>query len=371
MNFLVFLKFSSRGSFPYLLLVLAFLISCVGFMMLYSAAGQSFQPWALRQFVRFLVGVGFLVLIARIDIRFWLGQSFFLYIVCFLLLLFVEILGFVGMGARRWVDLYIFQIQPSELMKIVLVLALAAYFHQLGEIKPTLRHLSIPALLIFLPAFLVLRQPDLGTAVILLLTGASVLLAGGVSLWVFSSIGGALMAALPFLWSQLKVYQKKRILIFLNPDQDPLGAGYHILQSKIAIGSGGVYGKGFARGTQSHLNFLPEKQTDFIFTMLCEEWGMIGALGLIALYSLLILKCYLMALEAKYIFNRLLCLGVASILFLHVFINMAMVIGILPVVGVPLPLMSYGGTSMLTVMIGLGLVAGAYGQSEVRLTNRF
>lgn len=369
MSLLAFLHIRPKGGLPKDILFFLTLIASVGFLMLYSAAGCHLMPWALKQIIRFLFGLGILWLISAIDIRFWLSQAFVIYGGCLGLLAIVELLGFVGMGARRWVDLYLFQIQPSELMKISLVLALAAYFHRLEEARPKIQHLFIPTLLILAPSLLVLRQPDLGTAMILLLVGSTLFYVAGTRLWVFASVGVLVGSLCPILWTYLKAYQKKRILIFLDPDQDPLGAGYHILQSKIAIGSGGLWGKGFSKGSQSHLNFLPEKQTDFIFTMLCEEWGLVGGFLVISLYIALLIKCYQIAIEARYIFTRLMVAGISSVLFFHVFINMGMVMGALPVVGVPLPFMSYGGTSMLTLMIGFGLMSAAQNQKETRLSS--
>lgn len=366
-----FIRLQTKGTFPPDLIVLVTLISSVGFVMLYSAAGGHWMPWALKQILRFIFGLGIFWIFSVVDTRFWLAQAFNLYGICLALLFGVELLGFVGMGARRWVDLYVFQLQPSELMKIALLLALAAYFHPLSHGPIKLRHLWVPALLVLIPAVLVLKQPDLGTAVILLLIGGMMAFLAGVRLWVFGSLFLVLAGVCPFFWTYLKPYQQKRILTFLDPSQDPLGSGYHILQSKIAIGSGGFWGKGFGHGTQSYLNFLPEKQTDFIFTMLCEEWGFLGAICLIVLYGLLLLRCVSVGSEAKYAFNRLLTLGVASMLFCHVFINMGMVMGILPVVGVPLPLMSYGGTSLLTLMMGFGLVASVSRQQGTRLPGAF
>ena len=353
---------------PWDMLGLLVLLSCVGFLLLYSAAGRQVMPWMLKQTLRLGVGMGFLWLVGSIDIRFWLSQAPLLYGGCFCLLILVELLGFVGMGARRWVDCYLFQIQPSELMKLALVLALASFFHHLETQEPRLKQLLLPGLVVLAPAILVLRQPDLGTALILLMTGGILFYGAGVPLRFFAATGGLLAALCPLLWKGLKTYQQKRILIFLDPESDPRGAGYHILQSKIAIGSGGLWGKGLHQGSQSYLNFLPEKQTDFIFTLLCEEWGLAGGLALISLYILLILRCYQLALRVKYVFSRLLITGIASILFLHVCINIAMVMGVLPVVGVPLPLLSYGGTSMLTILIGFGLVVGAYSQRDTRLS---
>ena len=255
------------------------------------------------------------------------------------------------MGARRWVDLGLFQLQPSEVMKIAMVLALARFYHglPLEEVGRT-RWLIVPVVLILVPVTLVMRQPDLGTAVLLLATATAMLLLAGVRLWKFAVAGGAVLAAIPLAWRfMLHGYQKDRVLTYLNPERDPLGAGYHIMQSKIALGSGGLFGKGFMQGTQSHLSFLPERQTDFIFTMLAEEFGLVGCLVLLGLYVLVIAYGYAIAVRSSSQFGRLLAAGVISTFFLYVFINMAMVMGLIPVVGVPLPLVSYGGTSMMSI----------------------
>ncbi len=242
-------------------------------------------------------------------------------------------------------------------MKVALVLALARYFHGVGadEIgKPW--KLIVPLTMVSAPAALVLKQPDLGTALMLLASSGVVFFAAGVRLWMFAVVAGAGMAAAPVAWQFLHDYQRQRVLTFLDPATDPLGSGYHILQSKIALGSGGVFGKGFLQGTQSHLNFLPEKQTDFIFTMFAEEMGMVGAVVLLLLYALVLAYCFTVALGARNQFGRLLVIGLAMTFFLYVFINMAMVMGLIPVVGVPLPLISYGGTAAVTIMIGFGLI---------------
>ncbi|MGL4426998.1 MAG: rod shape-determining protein RodA [Alphaproteobacteria bacterium] len=358
------------GLLPWWLLLMITLVACFGFLLLYSAAGGNWTPWTLKQMIRFGFGATFMLGISLVDVRFWMGQAYFFYGACLVLLVCVEAMGFVGMGAQRWVDLYIFQLQPSELMKIALVLALARYFHGLGERNiPLLRNIWTPALLIAVPSLLVLRQPDLGTAGILILVGLVLCFAAGFRLWIFIAGGGACAAAFPILWSLLRDYQKKRIFIFLDPEQDPLGAGYHILQSKIALGSGGLWGKGFMAGTQSHLNFLPEKQTDFIFTMLGEEMGMMGCLALLALYASILILSYRITLRSRFIFTHLLALGVTSVFFFHAFINMAMVMGLLPVVGVPLPLMSYGGTSMLTLLIGFGFLFCVEIHHHTRISN--
>ncbi len=337
------------------------LISTIGFAMLYSAANGDFSPWAARQMVRFGVGVILMLVIAVIDIKFWLKVAYGLYAISFALLATVEVMGSIGMGAQRWLDLAVIQLQPSETMKIALVLALARYFHGLeADDAGRLRYLIMPLLLIAAPIALVLRQPDLGTAGVLGLLGVVMLWLAGARVWQFMVVGGAAIAAVPVGWQFLHGYQKQRLLTFLNPEIDPLGAGYHIMQSKIALGSGGMFGKGFLAGTQSHLNFLPEKQTDFIFTMLAEEFGLVGGTGLVALYALLIGYCIFIAFHCRSQFARLLAMGLVANFFLYVFINIAMVMGLVPVVGVPLPLVSNGGTALLTVLIGFGLVMSCW-----------
>jgi rod shape determining protein RodA len=339
------------------LIVLLTLIASVGITMQYSAAGGSWEPWAARQALRFAVAIGLLLVIALLDLRLWLRGAYALYAVSLVLLVIVEVAGSIGMGAQRWLDLGIISLQPSEVMKLALVLALARYFHgqPLDQVRRPWR-LIVPALMTLVPVVLVLKQPDLGTAVMLLAAGGSVFFAAGVPLWMFGLVGAAGAAALPVAWNALHDYQRQRVLTFLDPESDPLGSGYHILQSKIALGSGGPFGKGYLEGTQSHLNFLPEKQTDFIFTMLAEEFGLVGSLGLLALYVTLIGYCLAIAMTCKNQFGRLLAFGITTTFFLYVFINMAMVMGLLPVVGVPLPLVSYGGTAIMSLMIGFGLL---------------
>lgn len=363
------LSFSEKCQhFPLNITILIIFITSIGFVMLYSAADGNFTPWTIKQVIRFIAGVLLMIGVSFINIRFWLNQAYIIYAASFFLLACVEILGFVGMGAQRWVDLYVFQLQPSEIMKISLVLALARYFHLQEEEKIyTVKALILPAVLVLLPTLLILRQPDLGTAIILLLVGAILFFAAGVRLWIFGVVMTLCAGILPFLWSLLRPYQKKRIMIFWDPETDPLGAGYHILQSKIALGSGGLYGKGFMAGTQSHLNFLPEKQTDFIFTMFCEEFGFFGGVFLLLLYALILFFSYRIIFRTRYVFTHLLSIGVTTTFFLHVLINVAMVMGLLPVVGVPLPLVSYGGTSLLTLLIGFGLLFSVSIHQEVRL----
>ncbi|MDX1483913.1 MAG: rod shape-determining protein RodA [Alphaproteobacteria bacterium] len=350
-----------------LVLVLT-VIAGVGFAMLYSAGNGSLDPWASRQMIRFGPGLVLMIAIALVDIRIWLRGAYLIYLGALALLVAVEFIGATGMGAQRWISLGPVNVQPSELMKLALIIVLARYFHALPEDAVTrLRYLIWPALLTVLPAVLVLRQPDLGTAMMLLMIGGALFFIAGVRLWTFGAVIGLGLIAIPIAWQFLKGYQKQRILTFLNPESDPLGAGYHILQSKIALGSGGLTGKGFLRGSQAHLNFLPEKQTDFIFTMLAEEFGMAGGIGLLALYALVLVYGYSIALRSQSHFGRLLALGVTAAFFLYVFINIAMVMGLIPVVGVPLPLISYGGTSMLTLLMGFGLVIGVHVHREVVL----
>lgn len=351
-------------SFVFLIILLA----GVGFAMLYSAANASWDPWAYRQMMRFGLGLVMMITIALIDIRYIMRYSYLIYAAVLALLLIVEVRGTIGGGAQRWIALGPFTLQPSELMKIAVVLALARYFHSVDHEdigRPTL--LVVPLLLVMVPLGLILRQPDLGTG-LMMLAGAGVLFfMAGVRAWKFAVCIVAGLAAVPIGWQFLKDYQKNRVLTFLNPERDPLGAGYHIMQSKIAFGSGGVFGKGFLQGTQSHLNFLPEKQTDFIFTMLAEEFGLVGGVALIGLYILALAYMYLVAIRCRHQYGRLVAMGIAMTFFLYVFINIAMVIGIIPVVGAPLPLVSYGGTAMLALMIAFGLLLSVWVHRDVQI----
>ncbi len=339
---------------------IVFIIVCVasiGFAMLYSVAGGSIDPWAKNQFIRFMIGLIALVVIAVIDVRVWMFLAYPFYAAALGLLVIVDVMGSMGKGSQRWLDVGFMNIQPSELMKIALVMALARYYHCLSD-EDTLKLKSLvkPLILIALPVLLVLRQPDLGTTLLIVMGGIALIFAAGVRMWLF--IGGAI-AMIPAAigaWQFLQPYQKQRVLTFLDPESDPLGAGYHIIQSKIALGSGGVYGKGFIQGTQSQLNFLPEKHTDFIFTVIAEELGLIGGLSLLGLYFILLAYAMIVSVSVKSQFGRLLILGMVVTFFLYMFINIAMVMGLLPVVGVPLPLVSYGGSAMLTLLIGFGFI---------------
>jgi rod shape determining protein RodA len=350
---------------------LIFLLLClvgIGAAMLYSAANGSFEPWATRHIMRFGIAFAIMLAVALIDIRRWYSLCYLAYFAVLAMLVGVEFFGQVGMGAQRWIDLKVIQLQPSELMKVALVMALARYFHgrSLEEVRGFTRLLP-PLALILLPVGLVLKQPDLGTALTLLAIGGVMFFVVGVRLWKFALVIAGGLAAIPIGWQFLHDYQQKRVLTFLNPENDPLGAGYHITQSKIALGSGGVFGKGFMQGSQSHLNFLPEKQTDFIFTMLAEEFGMVGGLFLLLIYAGIIVYGFAIALRSRNHFGRVLAMGVSANLFFYVFINTAMVMGLIPVVGVPLPMISYGGTAMVAVMGSIGLLLSVYVHRDIRI----
>ena len=333
------------------------MLAFIGIVVLYSAANGSWNPWAAKQLVRFGVSLGLMLFLALLDVKIYLKYSYVAYFLVLLLLIGVEIGGHIGMGAQRWIDLKLFKLQPSELMKITMVLVLAKYFHSctLNKIQ-SLRGIVAPILMALFPAALIILQPDLGTALMLLFTTMVIFFVVGVQWWKFALVGGSAIAMAPIAWQFLHDYQKDRVLTFLNPERDPLGAGYHIIQSKIALGSGGVFGKGFLNGTQSHLNFLPEKHTDFIFTMLSEEFGMIGAVLVVLLNLVIIAYGYLFAFRITSYYGKLVVIGLNTNYFMYVFINIAMVLGLLPVVGIPLQLISYGGTVRLSVMEIFGII---------------
>ena len=342
------------------LVALLCFLAAIGIGMLYSAGGGSWEPWAMRQVVRFGAALALMLAVALVDFRFWLRHAYLIYFATIALLIGVEVAGATGMGAQRWIDLDVVRLQPSELMKIALILGLARYFHGISvEDVGRPSRLLAPMLMTLVPAFLVLRQPDLGTAVMLVMGGALIFFVVGVRLWKFAALGIVSLGALPVVWSFLRPYQRQRILTFFDPETDPLGAGYHILQAKIALGSGGIFGKGYMQGSQAHLNFLPERQTDFIFTMLAEEFGLVGGLEVLVLFLVLFGYGIAIALRIRNQFGRIVAFGVTMTVSLYVSINIAMVMGLVPVVGAPLPLISYGGTAMLSVMIGYGLLLSA------------
>jgi len=352
-------------------LLLVTIIACAGFAMLYSIAGSSFSPWAGAQMLRFAVGLVILIVVALVDIRVWMGLAYPAYAIALLLLIAVESVGHVGLGAQRWIALGPLQIQPSEMMKITLVLALARYLH--GSTVEDVSHplkLIVPLAMIAIPAALVLHQPNLGTATILVLDGCALLFLAGLSWWwILPTVGGA-AAAVPVVWQFLHDYQKRRVMTFLHPQDDALGAGWNITQAKIAIGSGGFSGKGFLEGTQSRLNFLPEKETDFIFTTLGEEFGFVGSIGLLFLFGAVIFYGIRIAMASRSQFGRLVAMGVTLNFFFYIMINGLMVMGLIPVVGIPMPLVSYGGSAMLTVMFGFGLLMSVHVHRQVEIPQR-
>ena len=356
-------------NWPFLAVVTA--ITLIGVAALYSVAGGTIEPWASRHVVRYCIGLALLLAIALIDIRWWLRAAYPLYALAIVLLMLVPVIGVESGGARRWLGYGEASFQPTELMKIALVLALARYYQWLSPRKVSWPHALLPPLLMIgAPIVLALEQPDLGTAALFGIIGAGLLFLAGVSWVYFVGAFAAVIATLPHIWERLHDYQQERVLTFFDPGRDPLGSGYHILQSKIAIGSGGVSGKGFMQGTQAQLDFLPEKHTDFIFTMFSEEMGFLGGIVLLALYLLALMFIIFMAMRCRGTFARLMAAGVGLCLFAYVFINVAMVTGLLPVVGVPLPLVSYGGTAMLTMMAGFGFVLNAHLNRDVRIDRK-
>ena len=343
-------------------------ISAFGFLMLYSVADGNLEPWSGRQVTRFGVGMGLMLFIALIDIRYWRVLSPVAYLIGLALLIGVKFFGVEVNGSQRWLNLGPLQLQPSELMKISLVMALAHYYSILDRDRVSHPlYMLPPVLLILIPTFLVLKQPDLGTAMLLMMGGALVMFLAGVSWWYWGSI---IVLGVSMIWGVLESkgteyqvlndYQYKRIEIFLDPEKDPKNAGYHITQSKIALGSGGVSGRGFMQGTQSHLSFLPEKHTDFIFATLAEEFGFVGSLSLLALYVLVLLFCFTSMAQNRDRFGALVTGGLAATFFFYWAVNMAMVMGLIPVVGVPLPLVSYGGSAMLVLLLAFGLIQSAH-----------
>ncbi|KPQ05191.1 MAG: rod shape determining protein RodA [Rhodobacteraceae bacterium HLUCCA12] len=349
------------------LVVLLVAVASVGFLMLYSVAGGNPALWVEPQMKRFAVGLAVMLIVGLVPLWFWRSMSGLAYAVSVILLLAVEFFGAIGMGAQRWLELGPIRLQPSELAKISVIMAMAAYYDWL-DVRKTSHPLwvLVAVAIVALPAFLTLRQPDLGTALLILGGGGLMMFFAGVSLWYFGGVlaGGGGLIALVFAsrgteWQLLKDYQFRRIDSFLDPALDPLGAGYHINQAMIALGSGGWSGRGFMQGTQSRLNFLPEKHTDFIFTTLAEEFGFVGGASLLVLYLAVIATCVIAAIKARNRFASLIILGVAGNFFLYFAVNMAMVMGLAPVVGVPLPLVSYGGSAMMVIMLGFGLVQSA------------
>ncbi|MEL6571304.1 MAG: rod shape-determining protein RodA [Pseudomonadota bacterium] len=353
-------------NWPLIMLLVA--VACTGFLMLYSVAGGSSEPWMSRQMERFAAGLIIMIIVAMVPIWFWRNMAGVAYGVALALLIAVEFVGVERNGSQRWLDLGVMDLQPSELMKITMVMLLAAYYDWLPTNKTSRPFwVLVPVAIILLPTYFVLQQPDLGTSLLLMMGGAAVMFVAGVHWAYFATVISAGVGTVVAVfqsrgqsWQILQDYQYRRIETFLDPSQDPLGAGYHITQAQIAFGSGGWTGRGFMQGTQSRLNFLPEKHTDFIFTTLAEEFGFIGAITLLILYVLIVFFCVASAVTNKDRFAALFTLGVAMTFFLFFAVNMAMVTGLAPVVGVPLPLVSYGGSAMLVLMLAFGVVQSAH-----------
>jgi len=340
-------------------------IALMGLVMMASAAGGNFYPFASQQFSRFLFAFVLMLIVASLPMRILLDYAYLIYGACLAVLIGVDIIGHVGMGAQRWIKLGGVNLQPSEFMKLAMILALARYFHRLyPEDIRRLPYLIPPVLMMVIPAILILRQPNLGTALITIGVGGLMCFLSGVQLRYFIGVGLAAVLAAPFAWHFMHDYQRRRVFTFLDPESDPLGAGYNIMQSIIAIGSGGLFGKGYLHGSQSQLDFLPEKQTDFVFTMLTEEFGFLGGMLTLGLFFLLLSAGMVTAMNSRSTFGGLIAGGVTVMFFLHVLINCGMVMGLLPVVGVPLPLMSYGGSNMVAAVLAIGLLLNAYANQQ-------
>tara|TARA_B100000700_G_C15023483_1_gene846954 strand:+ start:1194 stop:2318 length:1125 start_codon:yes stop_codon:yes gene_type:complete len=352
----------------YLLVFIVIIIGAISVFAIHSTEGGEFSYYTKNHLIRLISFFVMFLFLSFVKINFWYQKAYFFYFICLFLLIIVLFFGITSSGSKRWVNLYFLNLQPSELMKISIIVCFARYYHRMQSIDiQSYRFLLIPIILLIIPCYLVITQPDLGTSILIAGSGIVVIWIAGLNIkyFVYSSL--LLLVSFPFIVSILKPYQKSRILTFFNPDRDPMGAGYQIIQSKIAIGSGGLYGKGFLKGTQSYLEFLPEKHTDFIFTLFSEEFGFLGSIVILTLYMLLIYRIIRIGFLNRSFFPRLYCFGFASALFLYVFVNVAMVLGLLPIVGAPLPIMSYGGSSMLSIMLGLSIVMSCkiYNQEQI------
>jgi rod shape determining protein RodA len=352
--------FQKIKNLDYILLICILTLSILSIFIMYSTDGGEFLYHTKSHLTKLVVFFVLMLVISFFNIKFWHMCSYFLYIAIILLLIWVSVYGLKVSGSQRWINLYFLVLQPSELMKIGIILCLAKYYHRVSiEKVNSFLSISIALSLILVPVIFVLAQPDLGTSILIASSGLIILWLGGVKIKYFFVSFVVFLISLPFVITYLEPYQKLRILTFLNPERDPLGAGYQIIQSKIAIGSGGFSGKGFLQGTQSYLDFLPEKHTDFIFTLFSEEFGFIGSIGLLLLYTIIILRIIQIGAISRSSFARLFCFGFAFAIFIYITVNLSMVLGLLPIVGSPLPIMSYGGSSMLATMIGFGIVMSA------------
>ncbi len=357
-------------SIDYFLILIIVLIGSISIFAIYSTEGGTFSYYTKNHLIRLLTFFFMFLALSFIRITTWYRHAYLFYFLGLALLFFVIFFGVTSSGSKRWINLYFLNLQPSELMKIAIIVCFARYYHRIQNVDiQSYKFLLQPIILLIIPCYLVITQPDLGTAILIAGSGISIIWLAGLNIKYFVYSGLLLLVSMPFVISILKPYQKSRILTFFNPDRDPLGAGYQIIQSKIAIGSGGFYGKGFLKGTQSYLEFLPEKHTDFIFTLFSEEFGFIGSIVLIFLYVLLIYRIIRIGFLCRSFFSRLFCFGFSTALFLYVFVNISMVLGLLPIVGAPLPIMSYGGSSMLSIMLGLSIVMSCKIYSRTQISN--
>ena len=349
--------FQKLKSFDFVLLFCILIVGIISSFSMYSTDGGEFLYHTKSHIIRFSVFFTMMIFLSFINIRYWHATGYVFYFFILALLIWASFFGITASGSQRWVNLYIINLQPSELMKIAIIICFAKFFHriQLKNVN-NLKNILFPIVILVIPIVLVISQPDLGTSILIALSGLVVLWLSGVNIKYFVYSTLVLIIAAPFVISFLKPYQKRRILTFFDPEKDPLGAGYQIIQSKIAVGSGGIMGKGFLKGTQSYLEFLPEKHTDFIFTLYSEEFGFIGSILLLILYAIIILRIIVIGSTSRSFFGRLFCYGFAASLFIYISVNMCMVLGLLPIVGSPLPIMSYGGSSMLATMVGFALV---------------
>ena len=362
--------FEKLKSLDYFLILIIMLLGAISVFAIYSTESGEFSFYTKNHLIRLIAFFMMFLVLSFVRITFWYKNAYIFYLFCISLLVITLFFGLMASGSRRWLDLYFLNLQPSEIMKIAIIVCFARYYHriQTAEIQ-NYKFILVPLILLIIPCYLVIQQPDLGTSLLIAGSGIIIIWLAGLNIKYFIYSGLLLIVSLPFAVSLLKPYQKSRILTFFNPDRDPLGAGYQIIQSKIAIGSGGFFGKGFLKGTQSYLEFLPEKHTDFIFTLFSEEFGFLGSIMLLLLYILLIYRIISIGFYSKSFFSKLFCFGFASGIFLYIFVNISMVLGLLPIVGAPLPIMSYGGSSMLSIMLGLSIVMSCKIYSQDQISN--
>ena len=360
--------FDKLLAIDYFLIFIVIAIGAISVFAIHSTESGNFSYYTKNHLIRLVAFFILFIFLSFTRITFWYRNAYIFYLICLFSLIVVLLFGVTASGSKRWINLYFLNLQPSELMKIAIILCFARYYHRIQSADlQSYRFLLVPIVLIVIPCYLVILQPDLGTSILIAGSGIFVIWIAGLNIKYFVYSGLLLLVSFPFVVSILKPYQKSRILTFFNPDRDPLGAGYQIIQSKIAIGSGGFFGKGYLKGTQSYLEFLPEKHTDFIFTLFSEEFGFLGSILLMLLYILLISRVISIGFQVRSFFAKLYCFGFASAIFLYVFVNIAMVLGLLPIVGAPLPIMSYGGSSMLSIMLGLSIVMSCkiYSQEQI------